>query len=93
MSENENNSEIIELTKYLKANLLLQIRNLPENENSEEKIEFILYRAGFSRNEIAEMLGKKYETVKKTIQLMKPESKPSKLEGKDAINENQEEIK
>lgn len=91
MEDTENTSEFSELTKYLKANLLMQIRNLPENENKEEKLEFVLYRAGFSRTEIAELLGKKYETVKKTIQLLKSDNKPSKPDGNEITAENIEE--
>ena len=35
MEDTENTSELSELIKYLKANLLMQIRGLPENENKE----------------------------------------------------------
>ncbi|HCR71850.1 MAG TPA: hypothetical protein DIW23_10435 [Anaerolineae bacterium] len=71
MADKEKNSEVSELAKYLKASLLLQIRTLAEDESKKEKIEFILYRSGFSRNEIADLLNKKYETVKKTLQTLK----------------------
>ena len=91
MEDTESTSEISELIKYLKANLLMQIRNLPENENKEEKLEFVLYRAGFSRTEIAELLGKKYETVKKTIQLLKSD-KPLKPDVKEITAENKEDV-
>lgn len=74
MNNPEKDLAVSELTKYLKASLLLQIRSLPENE----KPEFLLYRAGFSRNEIADLLGKKYETVKKTLQLLKLENGKTK---------------
>lgn len=84
MADSNNNSEIVELkneikdlAKLLRGILIMQIRNLPENQET-EKIEFTLFRAGFSRNEIADLLGKKYETVKKTIQEMKPNKKASK---------------
>jgi|GEM_PF-5182999 len=74
MAKSEKDLETSELIKYLRANLLLQLRSLSENENAKEKPEFLLYRAGFSRNEIADILGKKYETVKKTIQSLKTEN-------------------
>ncbi len=90
MADQDKNSELSELIKYLKANLLLQLRNLSENENATEKLEFLLYRAGFSRGEIADLLGKKYETVKKTIQALKPEkTDKDKVEDKDVVNEGE----
>lgn len=92
MEDTENTSELSKLIKYLKANLLMQIRNLPENENKEEKLEFVLYRAGFSRAEIAELLGKKYETVKKTIQLLKNDNKSSKLDAKEITVDPMEDV-
>ncbi len=90
MEDTNDNSELSQLIKYLKANLLMQIRNLPENENKEEKIEFVLYRAGFSRTEIAELLGKKYETVKKTIQSLKTDAKSPKNDENETLGDDKE---
>ena len=56
-------------------------------------MEFILYRAGFSRTEIAELLGKKYETVKKTIQSLKTNNKLLKTDENETIGDNQEDAK
>jgi len=74
MTRKENDSNLRELAKYLKANLILQLRSLSDDEKGKVKPEFLLYRAGFSRAEIAELLGKKYETVKKTLQSLKADS-------------------
>lgn len=88
MSNTEKNSENNELIKYLKANLLLQLRSLSD-EKSREKPEFLLYRAGFSRSEIADILGRKYETVKKILQTMKTE-KTEKVERTNSQEVNDE---
>jgi DNA-directed RNA polymerase specialized sigma24 family protein len=63
-----------ELIKYLKANLLLQLRNLGADEEGEtQKPEILLHRAGFTLKEIAELLEKNYEAVKKTVTRAKKE--------------------
>lgn len=73
MPESKERSELQELTKYLKANLLLQLRNFDSNEN--EKPEILLFRAGFTRQEIADLLGKNYEAVKKSLQSLKKDGR------------------
>ena len=55
------------LLPYLKALLLLQLEALRNEEIFEAKPELLLDRAGIDRKEIAEMLGKTYEAVVKTI--------------------------
>jgi DNA-directed RNA polymerase specialized sigma24 family protein len=65
-----------ELIKYLKANLLLQIRNLPNDENQDKKkLEILLYKAGFAHQEIAEILGKSYASVRKAVSRAKKNGK------------------
>lgn len=53
-----------ELTPYLKALLILELKKLPE----EDKPELLLSDAGFSIGDIASLLGKNYKTVSKTIE-------------------------
>jgi hypothetical protein len=55
------------LLPYLKALLLLQLEALRNEEIFEAKPELLLDRAGIDKKEIAEMLGKTYEAVTKTI--------------------------
>lgn len=74
MTNPDDDSNLAELAKYLKANLLLQLRALSDDEKSKVKPELLLHRAGFSRNEIAELLGKNYEAVKKALQTPKSDS-------------------
>ena len=67
MPKSENHTQQEEIIKYLKANLLLQIRSLTGDENEGLKPEVLLHRAGFSHKEISEILGKEYSAVKMTI--------------------------
>jgi hypothetical protein len=55
------------LLPYLKALLLLQLEALRNEEIFDAKPELLLDRAGIDKKEIAEMLGKTYEAVAKTI--------------------------
>jgi DNA-directed RNA polymerase specialized sigma24 family protein len=55
-----------EATKYLKALVALQIVAYEASEAS-EKTELLLARAGLSHGEIAELLGKNYNAVAKTL--------------------------
>jgi hypothetical protein len=55
------------LLPYLKALLLLQLEALRNEEIFDAKPELLLDRAGIDSKEIAEMLGKTYEAVAKTI--------------------------
>jgi DNA-directed RNA polymerase specialized sigma24 family protein len=71
MTNQDDESNLAELAKYLKANLLLQLRALSDDKKSKVKPELLLHRAGFSRNEIADLLGKNYEAVKKALQSSK----------------------
>jgi DNA-directed RNA polymerase specialized sigma24 family protein len=80
MADQDDYSNLAELAKYLKANLLLQLRALSEDEKTKVKPELLLYRAGFSRAEIAELLGKNYEAVKKTLQSVKTGSKETEIQ-------------
>ena len=75
MTKQDDDSNLRELAKYLKANLLLQLRALSDDEKVKDKPELLLHRAGFSRAEIAELLGKNYEAVKKALQSPKTGSK------------------
>ena len=80
MANQDDDSNLRELAKYLKANLLLQLRALSDDEKVKVKPELLLYRAGFSRAEIAELLGKKYEAVKKALQSPKTGSKETEIQ-------------
>ncbi|HXM39454.1 MAG TPA: hypothetical protein VN908_12445 [Gemmatimonadales bacterium] len=51
---------------YLKALVLLELEKLRDQE-IDTKPELLLHRAGIDMPEIAEMLGKKYAAVAKTI--------------------------
>lgn len=71
MAESPKSAEPDDVVKYLRANLLLQLRESfgAENEGlANLKPEVLLNRAGFSRQEIADLLGKSYEAVKKVLQ-------------------------
>jgi hypothetical protein len=81
MADQDDYSNLAELAKYLKANLLLQLRALSDDEKANVKPELLLYRAGFSRNEIADLLGKSYNAVKKVLQSSKTGSKGTELQG------------
>ena len=54
-----------DILPYLKALILLQLEAL--RDESDEKPELLLHRAGIGMPEIAEMLGKTYAAVAKTI--------------------------
>lgn len=71
MSKPENHSQQEEIIKYLRANILLQLRGLANDENDGSKPEVLLHRAGFSHKEIADLLGKNYEAVKAAIRRAK----------------------
>ena len=75
MADQDDYSNLAELSKYLQANLLLQLRASSDDEKTKVKPELLLHRAGFSRAEIAELLGKNYEAVKKSLQSAKIGSK------------------
>jgi DNA-directed RNA polymerase specialized sigma24 family protein len=81
MANKDNDSNLRELAKYLKANLLMQLRALSDDEKTKVKPELLLHRAGFSRAEIADLLGKNYEAVKKALQSPKTSSKGTELQG------------
>jgi len=70
MSESQNNSQQEEVIKYLRANLLLQLLKL-DDENEKVKPEVLLHQAGFSHQEIADLLGKSYDAVRKVVQRSK----------------------
>jgi len=89
MANKDDDSNLRELAKYLKANLLLQLRALSEDEKSKVKPELLLYRAGFSRAEIAELLGKNYDAVKKALQSSKTGSKETESQ---VLKTNSEEV-
>ena len=55
-----------DIRPYLKALVLLGLEELLDREPN-TKPELLLDRAGIDRKEIAEMLGKTYEAVTKTI--------------------------
>lgn len=55
-----------EAVKYLKAIMLLQIRQLAE-ESEQAKIEVLLANAGFTHKEIAGFLGRSREAIAKSI--------------------------
>jgi hypothetical protein len=55
-----------ELVKYLKALVALQVTSYEAGEGS-VKTELLLARAGLSHSEIAELLGKNYAAVAKTL--------------------------
>ena len=75
MPKSEESSQLNELTKYLKANLLLQLTNLPKDKSDNVKPELLLYRAGFTYTEIADLLGKNYKAVEKFISRAKKKNK------------------
>jgi DNA-directed RNA polymerase specialized sigma24 family protein len=60
-------NKVSELLKYMKAMVAIQIRAMSTEEN-QEKPEVLLTRAGLSAKEIAELLGKNPDAVKKAIQ-------------------------
>ncbi len=62
---NDNNAS--ELVKYAKALVLLQVQALKKSDEA-IKPELLLYRAGLSAREIADLLGKKAAAVTKAIQ-------------------------
>jgi hypothetical protein len=64
-------SEVQELIKYLKANLILQLHKDNEDASS-TRPEDLLLRAGFSVKEISDLTGKKYDTVQKMFARAKP---------------------
>ena len=68
MANKDDDSNLRELAKYLKANLLMQLLALSDDEKTKVKPELLLHKAGFSRAEIAELLGKNYDAVKKALQ-------------------------
>jgi DNA-directed RNA polymerase specialized sigma24 family protein len=67
MSELQKNSQLEEIIKYLKANLLLQLHKLGGDQNENVKLEVLLNQAGFSYQEIADLLDKNYNAVKMAI--------------------------
>ena len=67
MAESPKNSGQDEVVKYLRASLLLQLRELDGNENGDLKPEVLLSQAGFSHQEIADLLGKNYNAVRMAI--------------------------
>ena len=71
MPKSENHSQQDEIIKYLKANLLLQIQGMGGDEKKDVKLEVLLNRAGFTFQEIADILGRNYEAVKATIRRAK----------------------
>lgn len=56
-----------DVIKYLRASLLLQLRQLSGDGSENLKPEILLNQAGFSHQEIADLLGKSYNAVKLTI--------------------------
>lgn len=75
MSSRGDGSKSDDLAKYLKANLLLQLRGMVAEDAEQEKPEILLFRAGFTYGEIAELLGKKYDAVHKVIERAGKEGK------------------
>ena len=75
MTKSKELSQQNEFTKYLKANLLLQLYNLPEEKSDNVKPELLLHRAGFTYTEIADLLGKNYKAVEKLISRAKKKNK------------------
>ena len=59
-----------ENTKYLRALLLMQVNKLV-SEDTNFKPEILLSQAGFAAPEIAQLLGKKEDAVRKSIQRAK----------------------
>jgi len=59
-------SAVDDIRPYLKALVLLELEKL-RDQDIEMKPELLLHRAGIGMPEIAEMLGKKYMAVAKTI--------------------------
>ncbi len=59
-----------ETTKYLRALLLMQVNKLV-SEDTNFKPEILLSQAGFVAPEIAQLLGKKEDAVRKSIQRAK----------------------
>lgn len=55
-----------EVVRYLKAIMLLQLRQFSE-ESESVKPEVLLLKAGFTHREIADFLGKSPDAVSKTI--------------------------
>ena len=55
-----------ELVPYLKALVLLQLAAM-EQTTPDAKPELLLWKAGFSHKDIAELLGKSYAAVAKSI--------------------------
>ncbi len=64
---------------YLKALVLLELEKLREQE-IDTKPELLLHRAGIGMPEIAEMLGKTYMAVAKTINRAKGGSAKERLQ-------------
>lgn len=59
--------KISDLVRYIKALVALQIQTMSKSEDP-AKPETIMARAGLPAKEIAELLGKSPDAVKKTIQ-------------------------
>jgi len=59
-------SAVDDTRPYMKALVLLELEKLRDQE-IDTKPELLLHRAGIAMPEIAEMLGKKYAAVAKTI--------------------------
>jgi transposase len=68
-----------DVRSFLKALVLLELEKLRDQE-IDTKPELLLYRAGISMPEIAEMLGKKYMAVAKTINRAKGGSAKERLQ-------------
>ncbi|HEX8144767.1 MAG TPA: hypothetical protein VF553_19515 [Pyrinomonadaceae bacterium] len=71
MPNSENHSQQDEIIKYLRANLLIQLQGISGDESKDVKLEVLLNRAGFTLQEIADLLGKNYDAVRLTIRRAK----------------------
>lgn len=70
MAESPKSAGQDDVVKYLRANLLLQLRESFGDENetlANLKPEALLHRSGFTHQEIADLLGKNPDAVRKAV--------------------------
>lgn len=79
MAESPKKSGQDEVIKYLRANLLIQLRKLAGNGDEDIKPEVLLNQAGFSNQEIADLLGKSHNAVKLIVFRSKKNDKDKKV--------------